>query len=381
MPPSGRRLVCRRGLVGQQKTVEWLEQTLNQNIAQRVALTLRQFDLADHPDRCVIVIDVPISPRAPHMVTYQQDNRYYRRYYKRHHFESLPVEEYEVREMFQRSLRFTDAVNALLDERGYLDRGHADFGRNPHTALLADRPHLDRAAATFVSFVAVPNIPTPDALDLSSESVEQWLDAARGRRHPFLGSTLLPFQSRFTLDGRLFTDALPPAPDGVVRWREFVFIGRNGYVEYATSRFSWDDRQGNSIFALTPIVGYGWTFVSFVCGRYHLAGPTGSLRLLCNLANTEGSYLSSFGRGWAEPDSSLYRSSPSLDQHIQIVQELPNPDLDEDAIEGYMRHIDLRIENAYNYNGPLRSFNYPNSPTGGPDAGKFALEQFRRWLP
>src|SRR5690349_21370441 len=40
---------------GREKTIDWLAQVLNQNIAQRVAFTLRQHDLPDKPGACVIV--------------------------------------------------------------------------------------------------------------------------------------------------------------------------------------------------------------------------------------------------------------------------------------------------------------------------------------
>lgn len=376
-------------LNARQKTVEWIEQTLNQNVAQRVALTLRQFELPDKPDRCVIVVDIPVSPRAPHMVTYQQDNRYYRRYFKRQQYESLPAEEYEVREMFQRSLRFTDETNAFLDKRGYLDPTAPDFARNAYTNMLNFCNDRTAMASTLVSLVAVPNILVPDSIDFSSDLLMQWLNSASRHPHPvlgYLGNWLVIPESRYTLDGRLLIRRYTSSDTGASRWGEFIFLARNGYVEYATTHFSRSDKEGRTWFALTPIVGHCWAFISFVCHLYHIASVTGSFRLLCNLVNAGGSYLHSFGKGWPDlghpldiyvPGHQLYGPQPSLDQHIQVVQELPNPDLSAEELEAVIRSIDLRIENAYDYNGAPRSFNDPRS--GEPDAGRFAIEQHHKW--
>lgn len=152
-------------LNGRQKIIDWLGQTLNQNIAQRVALTIRPLALPE-PSRCIVVLDIPGSPQAPHMVTYQGDNRYYRRYFKRQQFETLPAEEYEVREMFQRSLRYTDEVNTLLDKRGYLDPTAANFGQNGYTNMLSPFNDPTAGIRSFASFVAVPNILVPDAISV-----------------------------------------------------------------------------------------------------------------------------------------------------------------------------------------------------------------------
>ncbi|HEY8602325.1 MAG TPA: ATP-binding protein, partial [Thermomicrobiales bacterium] len=192
-PPVG----LPRRIGDRQPIEEWIGQGLNQNIAQRVSLTVRQLDL-DDSDRCLVLIDVPPSPRAPHMVTFQGDNRFYRRYYKRQQFESLPAEEYEVREMFTRSLRYADAVGALLDSRGYLDRRSVGFGQNELTERLAAWHHPDTPSTTFVSFLAIPTILTPDALDTASENLMHWINSHRNIWHPKLGLRLVPDMMRYT---------------------------------------------------------------------------------------------------------------------------------------------------------------------------------------
>ena len=96
-------------MIGRQKVEEWVEQIANSNIAQRVNIDFRVIDF-NNSENCILVLYVPMSNRMPHMVTYQRDNRYYRRYFKRHQFESLPAEEYEVREMFEKGTKMTDRL-------------------------------------------------------------------------------------------------------------------------------------------------------------------------------------------------------------------------------------------------------------------------------
>ncbi len=200
-PPSGiPRLINDR-----QQTVEWVMQGLNQNIAQRVDIAAWSIEL-EGSDRCVIVIDVPVSPRAPHMVTYQQDNRFHRRYFRRHQYESLPAEEHEVREIFYRGLRYADAVNALLESRGYLDRQREDFGRNELTDKLAVFRRSSESASSFVSFVAVPMLLKPDPLFFPSGTLAAWYNTVQNMPHPQLGIAIASGKMRSTFDGLLCVD-------------------------------------------------------------------------------------------------------------------------------------------------------------------------------
>jgi hypothetical protein len=72
-----------------------------------------------NPGRVLYVIEVPESARAPHMANH--------RFYKRFECESLPMEEYEVRERYRRETYsskdiirtwFDDAINPLI---GYFE--------------------------------------------------------------------------------------------------------------------------------------------------------------------------------------------------------------------------------------------------------------------
>jgi hypothetical protein len=100
---------------------ERLEQVINSTIHRRID-GIRYYAVAlnkVNPGRVLYVIEVPESARAPHMANH--------RFYKRFEFESLPMEEYEVRERYRRETYpskdiirawFDDAINPLI---GYLE--------------------------------------------------------------------------------------------------------------------------------------------------------------------------------------------------------------------------------------------------------------------
>ena len=76
---------------------DWLDQIITSNIRPRIdGIRIRPVDIPKfQPGRLVLVVSIPQSKRAPHMAN---DNRYYKRY----NFESVPMEDYEVRDVLRR---------------------------------------------------------------------------------------------------------------------------------------------------------------------------------------------------------------------------------------------------------------------------------------
>jgi predicted HTH transcriptional regulator len=78
-------------------TREWLEQILNSRIQRKIeGIRINPVALSGaNVGRVVWVIDVPQSVRTPH----QADDK---KFYKRYNFQSAPMEEYEVRDLYYR---------------------------------------------------------------------------------------------------------------------------------------------------------------------------------------------------------------------------------------------------------------------------------------
>jgi hypothetical protein len=88
---------------------EWIEQVINSRIQRRIdGIRINQVPLTGTRRGSVAyVVTIPHSARAPHMASD-------RRFYKRFNFQSVPMEEYEVRELIERKLRQTEqAVQRL----------------------------------------------------------------------------------------------------------------------------------------------------------------------------------------------------------------------------------------------------------------------------
>jgi hypothetical protein len=109
---------------------EWVEQVINTNIQRRIDnVRINQIQLATHaPGRVLYVVSIPQSVRAPHMAI---DHRFYKRF----NFESVPMEEYEVRDVGRRqeSPDLQLDVGARFDETGMLVL-------RPHVSNISPEP-------------------------------------------------------------------------------------------------------------------------------------------------------------------------------------------------------------------------------------------------
>lgn len=79
-------------------TKEWLEQVINSRIHRKINnILIKPIELeTTNPGRFVYVVNVPQSSRAPHQA-------HDKRFYKRYNFQSVPMEEYEIRDISHRS--------------------------------------------------------------------------------------------------------------------------------------------------------------------------------------------------------------------------------------------------------------------------------------
>lgn len=94
-------------------TKEWLEQIINSKIQKRIN-NIRIIPLRQSGDvkRTVYIVKIPRSNNAPHM---SGDKRYYKRY----NFQSVMMEEYEVRDLFHRHNTSTlSIVDWYLSDNG-----------------------------------------------------------------------------------------------------------------------------------------------------------------------------------------------------------------------------------------------------------------------
>src|SRR5690554_2139766 len=81
---------------GDEFTKEWLEQIISSSIQRKISgLKIIPIRFDNKIEKTVYVVKIPKSYETPHMC---KDNRFYRRY----NFESVIMEEYEIRELYSR---------------------------------------------------------------------------------------------------------------------------------------------------------------------------------------------------------------------------------------------------------------------------------------
>jgi Putative DNA-binding domain len=77
-------------------TKEWLEQVINSRIHRRIdGVRINQIPITAGQKRVAYVVYVPSSTRAPHQASDK-------RFYKRFNYQSIPMEEYEIRDVSRR---------------------------------------------------------------------------------------------------------------------------------------------------------------------------------------------------------------------------------------------------------------------------------------
>jgi hypothetical protein len=351
-------------MLEEQKAEEWLEQVIISNIEQRVITDIKVISIPKS-DLCIIVVHVPMSIRMPHMVTCQRDNRYYRRIFKRHQFESLPAEEYEVREMFEKGTRISNKATEYLSSQSYSDPSSATFAENIYTKQLGMRARGEQItsvyevpASRFATFVACPDFLTDDLIDTGKDELWNWLDPNSKRYPPDLGGMFLPRDKQATLDGIKLTEENYFPPDSQRKsLKQFLRINRNGYIEMGGSfAMKYND---DVYFAYIPIVGFFWQFLGFVSELYRLEGLHSPFKVMLNMKGTEDALLYNLGKGWLEPLDDMREYRPLCQEHnIQIIKQLRSSAVDDSAIAEIVKGVASRIDDAWGQR-ETRCYNNP----------------------
>jgi len=142
--------------VGNQKVDEWIENVINPHISPRVVIKIRTIKISD---KIATIVWIPQSSRRPHMSTYENDYRIYRRY----NTQTLPASETEIREMYMRSNRMEDVKESFLKERKLLDVTSNDFALTTNSQeLLPKSEEIDIKNIHSQPFCILPHIRSQD---------------------------------------------------------------------------------------------------------------------------------------------------------------------------------------------------------------------------
>jgi hypothetical protein len=333
----------------QQKVEEWVEQVLNSNIQQRANVRIKPIPVPGKPDECVVVVHVPQSPRVPHMVTTDGEKRYY----VRHNFQTLPAEEYEVRDMYERGRRMREEVQRYLRNRGFAnpeDDPEFEFGVNKLTAKLGttccdQQGQLAlEAAHTIIAFVSCPWW-LDEWIDTSSQQFAAWFEPTIRNYYPHAAH------------GIVRLNKVSAGRTGLHDIDRYLAVHRTGYVEYAYGAGQRISRNGEvRVIEFVPLVGRFWQFLGFVRDLYQTFNVPTSAVVALSMANVEGTDLAQFADGWPEPWESAFHTLEmprrSLEPHIWICRHVDFGSLDEARTESIVRHVAARIGSAFGHQEP-----------------------------
>lgn len=109
---------------------EWVEQVINSNIQPRISgVRIHAVDLITHkPGNVAYVVTVPKSATAHQAAD--------KRYYKRFNFQSVPMEDYEVRDVMQRVGAPRISIHAEMDGRTEGDCEFHTIGNNQASPII-----------------------------------------------------------------------------------------------------------------------------------------------------------------------------------------------------------------------------------------------------
>jgi Schlafen, AlbA_2 len=107
---------------GNEFTKEWIEQVIQTNVQRKIVdLKIYPIRFKNQVEESVFVIKIPESENAPHMAL---DNKFYRRY----NFQAVPMEEYEVRQLYYRTKNTRLEIH---DDLIVNQAGHTGSGTTP----------------------------------------------------------------------------------------------------------------------------------------------------------------------------------------------------------------------------------------------------------
>lgn len=360
-------------IINNQNASEWIAQILNANIAPRVNFDLtKPIPFPSQSDKSLIVIRIPPSNHAPHMVTYQGDNRFYRRYFRRLKYEALPAEEYEVRDMFERSRRMSDYVDEYLRREGYADTQLYSFGRHVWSEKLGwvtvrntdSGPEYKESSS--VQKVLMVSCPThlEDFIELTASEMQTWLESEERIYKPVaiksLPSLRLLQKNRIvSLQGVVYTPLIYP---GLDRWPHYVRIHRNGFVELGNMELT----KGEQL-QWVGTTGLFWMFLGFIQDFYSHVDLNSSFRIFLHVASHANALtMTDFAEGYTKAD--FTDNHTCLERNITYGEEFRLSDLsNEENIEAIVFRYASRLGNAFRFPEPY-CYNKVD--------GKFPLDRF-----
>ena len=346
--------------VGSQKVDEWIENVVNPHISPRVLVKIRTIKISD---KIATILWIPQSSRRPHMSTYENDFRIYRRY----NTQTLAASETEIREMYTRSNRMENIRDDFLKERKLLDVTSNDFALTVNSReLLPKSDQIDVKNIPFVIFSACPRF-LEERVDISSDAMTDWLK--KNNVIEIENQNIEVFKpNNLSLDHNSITYNTPNIRNQNILG--YLEIQRNAFVEQGHSIRVISSRDQSRLFLnLGRLTVAFWAFLRFIKNFDQKIDYLDEFTTYLSIRNVNHLELNGFmglsenGHPWAAPeeDADDYVSTPqfSVVTYATVIPSKPKMnnfqyqrlllmnELDDEKISETVKNFSTRVANAF----------------------------------
>ena len=179
-------------------TKEWIEQVLNSGIQQKISdIRIYPIRKGGKVEQSIYVVKIPKSYNTPHM---SKDRKFYRRY----NFEAVPMEEYEIRELYNRKCSSKLAVQGYYIGKYQEER---DFKSFHFFAQIANQGAIPENSYKLNVYITCPEMEKLDVLWDDVENITYTMLEKNKVKLSALGK--MPIYEDECLDMARFTVRIP----------------------------------------------------------------------------------------------------------------------------------------------------------------------------
>jgi len=344
-------------VIGRQPVEVWIENVLIANVRPKISITPKVITLTGLPDRVVVVIHIPQSPRRPHMVIADGKNAYY----VRHNYQATYADEHEVRAMFTESKNLGEEMKTFLASRNLDNSSDSNFGINPLSEQLPKSLRRieqfpgKHAGNPFILFSACPRY-LEERIDIASDDFKAWLETNSKVNLLDLNIDFLSYDKIVSADSIRSVQEVRSDKERLIH--RYVEIFRNGYLENGTGpEMIWPHRgEFGVLLNLSYLTASLWMFLKFASKLYEKTGYLDEINLIVSLVDVENLILHGFGEkskgvnwhqpyDWLDPNDS--RMSICRQKNVKIERNVIASELNEENIEKIVKDMSKRISNAF----------------------------------
>lgn len=344
-------------IIGKQPAEAWIENVLIANVRPKISITPKVITLASNPDRVVIVLYIPKSPKRPHMVIAEGRNAYY----TRHNYQANYADEHEVRSMFLESKSLGDEMKSFLSSRNLNDSLSDNFGITPLSKQLSKSLREMRELPDnfngnpFILFAACPRY-LEERVDIASSDLRDWLNLKNEVSLLGLDVDFLDYNKVVSVDSIRSIKEVPSEKEIDKLPYNYVELFRNGYIESGiSSEIMWTHEKLGLMFQLAYFTAAFWLFMNFIRDLYEHIEYLEEINLTIAIVDVENVVLHGFGKKdektiWTQPYNRFpgFSNLPICKQrNIKIERSLIASDLNDENIEKIVKEVSKRVSNAF----------------------------------